>query len=135
MTQTTSATPDEPSSPTSVEPSSATPGEPSGLAAAQRPPGGEVWPRGPGFTEPSWAQTPRESALVVLTGLFGLVSLGCALVPDLHVPGAWAGLAGGATGTAAQMLSRSTTQRWATVLGWGAALLGAMLNMSHGGLW
>lgn len=121
MTQTTSATPDEQSSPTPDEPSSASPGE--------------GWPRGPGFTEPSWAQTPRESALVVLTGLFGLVSLGCALVPDLHVPGAWAGLAGGAVGTAAQMLSRSTTQRWATVLGWGAALLGAMLNMSHGGPW
>ncbi len=79
-------------------------------------------------------QHPLANTLTALTAFFGIVSLLCATVDSWHIPGSWAGAAGLVVGTAAQLLSATTAERWVNVCGSIAAFAGLLLNMSHGGL-
>ncbi len=75
----------------------------------------------------------RQEAFAAMTALFGAVSLVCAAAQSWHVPGAWAGATALLGGAVAQLGSTTTAQRWVTVFGWGAAMVGTMLNVAHGG--
>lgn len=75
----------------------------------------------------------RQEAFAAMTAFFGAVSLACAAAPSWHVLGAWAGATALLLGAVAQLVSTTTAQRWVTVFGWGAAMVGTMLNVAHGG--
>lgn len=77
---------------------------------------------------------PKENALTLLTVAFGVLALATAFAPGLHLIASWAGLAGIVTGAWAQMVSATTSERYLTVTGLGAAALGFYLGMSNGGL-
>ncbi len=75
----------------------------------------------------------RQEAFAAMTAFFGAVSLICAAAQSWHVPGAWSGATALLLGAVAQLVSTTTAQRWVTVFGWGAAMVGTMLNVAHGG--
>ena len=76
---------------------------------------------------------PLENSLTALTVVLGVVALGCALSPGLHVIGSWVGLAGVIVGLYGQLISATTAERMVLVIFLGAATIGFGLNMAHGG--
>lgn len=77
---------------------------------------------------------PVENTLAVVTLALGAVAALTAISPGLHVISSWVGLAGVATGGWGQLVSATTAQRFALVLGMGAAAMGLYLGIAHGGL-
>ncbi|MQY12649.1 hypothetical protein SRB5_27850 [Streptomyces sp. RB5] len=73
--------------------------------------------------------------LVGVTLVLGVLALVTAFFHSLHLLSSWAGLAGIVTGGWGQMISVTTRERVFLVLGLGAAGLGFLLGMAHGGLW
>jgi hypothetical protein len=78
---------------------------------------------------------PRENTLVALVVLFALVAGICAFFRDMHILGAWTGLAGVVTGLISQMFSATTGERAVTVLALGVSAVSLFMNMFHGGLY
>jgi hypothetical protein len=77
---------------------------------------------------------PVENRVAAATLLLGAVAALTAIVPDLHLISAWAGLAGIATGGWGQLISATTAERFLLIIGLGAAGVGFYLGMAHGGL-
>ena len=76
---------------------------------------------------------PRENTLAVATLLLGALAALTAFFPGLHLISSWAGLAGLLTGAWGQMVSVTTAERFLLVIGAGAAGLGLLMGMAHGG--
>jgi hypothetical protein len=76
---------------------------------------------------------PVENALTFAVAILGAVAAICAFFPSAHVVGAWAGLAGVATGAYAQYRSETTAERWVIIVATIASAVGLALNIAHGG--
>jgi len=77
---------------------------------------------------------PRENTMVAVAVLFALVAGICVFFRDMHILGAWTGLAGVASGLVSQMFSATTIERMVTVLALGVSAVALFMNMYHGGL-
>ncbi|WP_326598035.1 hypothetical protein [Streptomyces sp. NBC_01803] len=87
----------------------------------------------------SWLNTdgrphPVENGFAAVTLLLGAVAVITSIFPGLHLVSCWTGLAGIATGGWAQLISATTGQRFAAVIGLGAAAVGFYLGTANGGL-
>lgn len=76
---------------------------------------------------------PVENAFAAATAVLGLVAIVSSIWSDLHLLTSWTGLAGIATGLWGQMISATTAERFVTIIGLGAAGVGLMLGIAHGG--
>ncbi|BAJ29688.1 MULTISPECIES: hypothetical protein [Kitasatospora] len=77
---------------------------------------------------------PRENALVGVTVLLGAIAFVTSFFHNLHILTSWTGLFGVLAGLTALFLSVTTAERFAVVIGTGAAAFGLMLGVAHGGL-
>ncbi|RSS80990.1 hypothetical protein [Streptomyces sp. WAC06614] len=77
---------------------------------------------------------PVQDALLAVTLVMGVVSFVTAFFYNLHLLTSWTGLIGIATGLYGQFISVTTRERFALIIGLGAAGFGFYLGMSHGGL-
>ncbi|NJP99218.1 hypothetical protein [Streptomyces zingiberis] len=76
---------------------------------------------------------PVENSLVAATLVLGAVAFVTAQFHHLHLISSWTGLAGVVSGLWGQMISATTAERFALVIGLGAAAVGLFLGMAHGG--
>ncbi|MEW2287991.1 hypothetical protein [Streptomyces sp. NPDC047841] len=77
---------------------------------------------------------PLQDTLMVVTFVLGLLSFITSFFHSLHLLSSWAGLVALATGVYGQWISVTTRQRFGLVLGLGAAGVGFLIGMAHGGL-
>jgi hypothetical protein len=77
---------------------------------------------------------PLQDTLLAVTLVLGATSFITAMFHHLHLISSWTGLVGIITGAAGQFVSETTRQRFGLILGLGAAGVGFMLGMAHGGL-
>ncbi|MFI2783943.1 hypothetical protein [Streptomyces sp. ALB3] len=77
---------------------------------------------------------PRQDALMVVTGVLGVLAFVTAMFHSLHLISSWAGLIGILTGVYGQYISRTTWERFGLIMGIGASGVGFYLGMAHGGL-
>ncbi|MEW2412297.1 hypothetical protein AB0953_00980 [Streptomyces sp. NPDC046866] len=77
---------------------------------------------------------PLQDTLLAITLVLGAVSFITAFFPDLHLLTSWTGLIGILTGAYGQFISETTRERFALIIGLGAAGIGFFLGMAHGGL-
>ncbi|GAA2653202.1 hypothetical protein [Streptomyces vastus] len=77
---------------------------------------------------------PLQVTLLAVTLVLGAASIITAMFHHLHLISSWTGLVGIITGAAGQFVSETTRQRFGLILGLGAAGVGFMLGMAHGGL-
>lgn len=77
---------------------------------------------------------PLENGLAVVTLVLGALAAFSAISEDLHLLSSWAGLVGIITGGYGQFISATTAERFALIIGLGAAGIGFYLGMAHGGL-
>ncbi|MBT2466378.1 hypothetical protein J7E97_00480 [Streptomyces sp. ISL-66] len=77
---------------------------------------------------------PLQDTLVAATLILGAVAFVTAFFHNLHLISSWAGLFGILTGAYGQFVSVTTRERFALIVGLGAAGLGFFLGMAHGGL-
>jgi ABC-type dipeptide/oligopeptide/nickel transport system permease subunit len=78
---------------------------------------------------------PRENTFALATAVFGLVAAISAIFPAQHLLSSWTGLAGIVTGGYGQFISATTGERFVLIIGLGAAAVGLLLGVAHGGLW
>ncbi|WP_424212795.1 hypothetical protein ACN20G_12310 [Streptomyces sp. BI20] len=77
---------------------------------------------------------PVQDTLVAATLVLGAVAFVTAFFHHLHLISSWAGLLGIITGAYGQFISETTRERFALIVGLGAAGIGFFLGMAHGGL-
>ncbi|KJY39616.1 MULTISPECIES: hypothetical protein [Streptomyces] len=77
---------------------------------------------------------PLQDTLVAVTLILGAVAFVTAFFHNLHLLSSWTGLLGIATGLYGQFISATTRERFALIIGLGAAGIGFFLGMAHGGL-
>ncbi|NGO08813.1 hypothetical protein G5C60_14665 [Streptomyces sp. HC44] len=77
---------------------------------------------------------PLQDTLLAVTLVLGATSFITAMFHHLHLISSWTGLLGIITGAAGQFVSVTTRERFGLILGLGAAGVGFMLGMAHGGL-
>ncbi|KPH99169.1 hypothetical protein [Streptomyces sp. NPDC086989] len=77
---------------------------------------------------------PLQDTLVVATVVLGLVAFVTGFFDNLHLLSSWTGLVGILTGAYGQFISETTRERFALIIGLGAAGVGFYLGMAHGGL-
>ncbi|GAB2989705.1 hypothetical protein GCM10023080_064580 [Streptomyces pseudoechinosporeus] len=77
---------------------------------------------------------PLQDTLLAVTLVLGATSFITAMFHHLHLISSWTGLLGILTGAAGQFVSVTTRERFGLILGLGAAGVGFMLGMAHGGL-
>ncbi|MET9433528.1 hypothetical protein [Streptomyces sp. NPDC006551] len=77
---------------------------------------------------------PLQDTLVGVTLVLGALAFVTAMFHDLHLLSSWAGLIGIITGAYGQFISVTTRERFALIVGLGAAGVGFFLGMAHGGL-
>ncbi|MFI6640403.1 hypothetical protein [Streptomyces sp. NPDC050504] len=77
---------------------------------------------------------PLQDTLVAVTLVLGVLSFVTAQFHNLHLLSSWSGLVGILTGAYGQFISVTTRERFALVVGLGAAGVGFFLGMAHGGL-
>ncbi|MGW0789933.1 hypothetical protein ACWD04_17140 [Streptomyces sp. NPDC002911] len=75
-----------------------------------------------------------QEALMVVTGVLGVLAFVTAIFHSLHLLSSWAGLIGILTGAYGQYISRTTWERFGLIMGIGASAVGFYLGMAHGGL-
>lgn len=76
---------------------------------------------------------PLENTLVAVTAVLAVVAIVTAGFHSLHAVSSWTGVAGVLTGGYGQMVSATTAERFALIIGLGVAALGFYLGMAHGG--
>ncbi|MEU1007082.1 hypothetical protein ACIP4Y_23115 [Streptomyces sp. NPDC088810] len=77
---------------------------------------------------------PLQDALMAVTFALGLLSFITSFFHSLHLLTSWTGLVALATGVYGQWVSVTTRQRFFLILGLGAAGVGFLIGMAHGGL-
>ncbi|GGW20783.1 hypothetical protein [Streptomyces capoamus] len=77
---------------------------------------------------------PLQEALMAVTFALGLLSFITSFFHSLHLLTSWTGLVALATGVYGQWVSVTTRQRFFLILGLGAAGIGFLIGMAHGGL-
>ncbi|MFF0435061.1 hypothetical protein ACFYU9_22845 [Streptomyces sp. NPDC004327] len=77
---------------------------------------------------------PLQDTLMAVTLVLGLVSFVTGFFDNLHLLASWTGLIGILTGAYGQFISVTTRERFALIVGLGAAGVGFYLGMAHGGL-
>ncbi|QTD99622.1 hypothetical protein [Streptomyces cyanogenus] len=77
---------------------------------------------------------PLQDALMAVTFALGLLSFITSFFHSLHLLTSWTGLVALATGVYGQWISVTTRQRFFLILGLGAAGIGFLIGMAHGGL-
>ncbi|MEU4681730.1 hypothetical protein [Streptomyces xinghaiensis] len=77
---------------------------------------------------------PVENSFVAATVVLGVVAFVTAQFDDLHLVSSWTGLLGILSGAWGQMISATTAERFALIIGLGAAGFGFFLGMANGGL-
>ncbi|MFB7497313.1 hypothetical protein ACFC09_21950 [Streptomyces sp. NPDC056161] len=77
---------------------------------------------------------PLQDALLAVTLVLGLTAFISSFFHSLHLLSSWTGLVGILTGAWGQWVSETTRQRFGLVLGLGAAGVGLLIGMAHGGL-
>ncbi|MFI8824204.1 hypothetical protein [Streptomyces sp. NPDC053431] len=77
---------------------------------------------------------PLQDTLVAVTLVLGVLSFVTGFFDNLHLLSSWSGLLGILTGAYGQFISVTTRERFALVVGMGAAGVGFYLGMAHGGL-
>lgn len=77
---------------------------------------------------------PLQEALMAVTFALGLLSFITSFFHSLHLLTSWTGLVALATGVYGQWVSVTTRQRFFLILGLGAAGIGFLIAMAHGGL-
>ncbi|MEU4732431.1 MULTISPECIES: hypothetical protein [unclassified Streptomyces] len=77
---------------------------------------------------------PLQDTLLAVTLVLGAVAFVTAFFHNLHLVSSWTGLVGILTGAYGQFVSVTTRERFALIIGLGAAALGFFLGMAHGGL-
>jgi hypothetical protein len=77
---------------------------------------------------------PRQDAMLMVTLVLGLTAFISSFFHSLHLLSSWTGLVGLLTGAYGQWISETTRQRFGLILGLGAAGIGLLIGMAHGGL-
>ncbi|CAL9517486.1 hypothetical protein SUDANB145_03747 [Streptomyces sp. enrichment culture] len=77
---------------------------------------------------------PLQDALMALTLVLGITSFITAMFHHLHLLSSWTGLLGIAAGAYGLWVSVTTRERFGLIVGMGAAGVGLLLGMAHGGL-
>lgn len=77
---------------------------------------------------------PLQDTLVAVTLVLGVLSFVVGFFDNLHLLASWSGLIGILTGAYGQFISATTRERFALIVGLGAAGVGFYLGMAHGGL-
>ncbi|MEV0638095.1 hypothetical protein AB0I77_24760 [Streptomyces sp. NPDC050619] len=77
---------------------------------------------------------PLQDALLAVTLVLGITSFVTAMFHSLHLLSSWTGLLGIIVGAYGQWISETTRERFGLILGLGAAGVGFLLGMAHGGL-
>lgn len=77
---------------------------------------------------------PLQDTLMAVTLVLGAVAFVTAFFHHLHLLSSWTGLIGILTGAYGQFISVTTRERFALIIGLGAAGIGFFLGMAHGGL-
>ncbi|MEU7409492.1 hypothetical protein AB0B40_09190 [Streptomyces sp. NPDC042638] len=77
---------------------------------------------------------PLQDALMAITLVLGLLSFITSFFHSLHLLTSWTGLVGLAVGVYGQWISITTRERFGLILGLGAAGVGFLIGMAHGGL-
>ncbi|MDF9814359.1 hypothetical protein [Streptomyces sp. SPB162] len=76
---------------------------------------------------------PLENTLVAVTLVLGGIAIVTSIFDQLHLLSSLTGLAGIITGGYGQFISVTTAERFALIIGLGAAAVGFYLGMAHGG--
>lgn len=97
-----------------------------------------VLPNDPKLLGHSATDTPsphhqRQQILTGVTLVVGVVALVLGFIESAHVAGAILGAIGVVIGFYSQLTSENTNQRWADIIGTGAAAVGLGLSLAHGG--
>jgi hypothetical protein len=77
---------------------------------------------------------PLQDTLLAVTLVLGATAFITAMFHNLHLLSSWTGLVGILTGAAGQFVSVTTRERFGLIVGLGAAGVGFLLGMAHGGL-
>ncbi|MEU6893192.1 hypothetical protein ABZ934_15595 [Streptomyces sp. NPDC046557] len=77
---------------------------------------------------------PLQDTLMAVTVILGVVAFVTGFFHNLHLLSSWTGLIGILTGAYGQFISETTRERFALIIGLGAAAVGFFLGMAHGGL-
>ncbi|MBD0423565.1 hypothetical protein AB0L35_18590 [Streptomyces sp. NPDC052309] len=77
---------------------------------------------------------PLQDTLLAVTLVLGITSFITAMFHHLHLLSSWTGLVGIITGAYGQWISVTTRERFGLIVGLGAAGVGFLLGMAHGGL-
>ncbi|AOR33276.1 hypothetical protein BFF78_21350 [Streptomyces fodineus] len=77
---------------------------------------------------------PLQDALMAGTLVLGLLSFITSFFHGLHLLTSWTGLVGLVVGIYGQWISVTTRERFGLILGLGAAGVGFLIGMAHGGL-
>ncbi|MET9319981.1 hypothetical protein ABZX75_07265 [Streptomyces sp. NPDC003038] len=77
---------------------------------------------------------PLQDVLVAVTLILGAVAFVTGFFDHLHLLSSWTGLIGILSGAYGQFISVTTRERFALIVGLGAAGVGFFLGMAHGGL-
>ncbi|WP_320781158.1 hypothetical protein [Streptomyces sp. CRN 30] len=77
---------------------------------------------------------PRQDVLMAVTLVLGFLAFITAFFHHLHLLSSWAGLVGILTGAYGQWNSETTRGRFGLIVGMGAAGVGFLIAMAHGGL-
>ncbi|MCJ1678695.1 hypothetical protein MTF65_15335 [Streptomyces sp. APSN-46.1] len=77
---------------------------------------------------------PLQDILVAATLILGAVAFVTGFFENLHLLSSWTGLVGILTGAYGQFISETTRERFALIVGLGAAAVGFYLGMFYGGL-
>ncbi|SCE27861.1 hypothetical protein GA0115252_138726 [Streptomyces sp. DfronAA-171] len=80
------------------------------------------------------AHTPFTNTLTALTLVLGFLAFISSFFHSFHLLSSWAGLAGLALGGWGQFISATTRERFGLIIGMGAAGIGLLVGMAHGGL-
>ncbi|MFK0117347.1 hypothetical protein [Streptomyces sp. NPDC090994] len=77
---------------------------------------------------------PLQDALMAVTLVLGITSFITAMFHHLHLLSSWTGLLGIVAGAYGLWVSVTTRERFGLIVGMGAAGVGLLLGMAHGGL-
>jgi hypothetical protein len=77
---------------------------------------------------------PLVNSLAIVTLVLGGIAAISSIWSNLHLLSSWTGLAGILTGGWAQYISVTTAERFALIIGLGAAAVGFYIGVAHGGL-
>jgi hypothetical protein len=77
---------------------------------------------------------PLQDTLMAVTFVLGFLSFITSFFHGLHLLSSWTGLVGLGVGIYGQWISVTTRERFVLILGLGAAGVGFLISMAHGGL-